>query len=356
IDYFYNIEYNKSRNDETSYIICFLLEAMMIRWIFGILAGMLIMISVLFGQLVFNLGHGSDNTEPENKPDYHLQILIQDTDEYFWTLFKEGAKAAEEELGLYVEFVPVSQNNTTTLRSVVEMGTNAGVDGIALQAADSQETIDIINTAKEQGVDIITFENGNYIIPETPMVGSNNYNIGSIAGNMAVSSVSGKGEVVVIINDAGTESDIPYQNLIIQGIIDSFSRYSTINISKVYTLNKDMFEVEKIVSNLMDDTKQTNLILCLDESSTPGVAQVLVDNNMVGDIKLIGYGVMPQTVDYIKRGVIYGTVVPNSYEIGYQTVKQLTKRIQGEQISDSISTELYTIDSYNVNQYLDALE
>ncbi|MDF2608816.1 MAG: sugar transporter substrate-binding protein [Lachnospiraceae bacterium] len=328
----------------------------MIRWIFGILAGMLIMISILFGQLMFTIGNRPESEEPKVEPEYHLQILIQDTDEYFWTLFKEGAKAAESELGLYVEFVSVSQKNVEDLKSIVEMGTIAGVDGIALQAADSEQTIAVIKEAKEQGVEIITYENGNYIIPETPMVGSNNYNIGSIAGDMAVNAANGEGEVVVIINDAGNESDIPYQNLIIQGIIDSFSRYSTMNVNKIYTLNKDMFEVEKIVSNIIAGTDPVDLIVCLDESSTPGVAQVLVDNNMVGDIQLIGYGVMPQTIDYIKRGVIYGTVVPNSYEIGYQTVKQLTKNVQGEQISDSVSTELYTIDADNVNYYEEKLK
>jgi ribose transport system substrate-binding protein len=328
----------------------------MLKWIFGILSGMLIIISILFGQLMFNIDSKSQDAEPKDVPDYHLQVIIQDTDEYFWTLFKEGAKAAEEEFGVYVEFVPVSHRNVDDLRKVEEMGTIAGVDGIALQAADSKQTIDIIEEAKKQGVDIITYENGNYIIPDTPMVGSNSYNIGSSAGDMAVTATNGQGKVVVIINDGGNDSDIPYKNLIIQGIVDSFSRYSTINVNEIYTLNKDMFEVEKFVSTIISGSEKVDLILCLDEKSTPGIAQVLVDNNMVGDIQLIGYGVMPQTLDYIKRGVIYGTVFPNSYDIGYNTVKQLTQSIKGKQISDSVSTELHTINAENVDEYTEELE
>lgn len=60
---------------------------------------------------------------------------------------------------------------------------------------------------------------------------------------------------------------------------------------------------------------------------------------------------MPQTLDYINRDVIYGTVYPNSYDIGYNTVKQLTQLFKGKQISDFISTELYTIDAKNVKDY-----
>ena len=309
------------------------------------------MISVMFGQLMMNVDNKKEEKKPATKPEYHLQVIIQNTNEYFWTSFQEGAKVAEEECGVYVEFVTVSQRDTNLLKEVVEMGVNSGVDGIALQAADLEQTQDIIEKAMKQGVKLLTYENDSFIIPNTPMVGSNSYSIGSIAGEMAVEASDGIADVVVIINNAGDQGEVKYKNLIVQGILESFSKYSTININNIYTLNSDMFEAEKIASSIISDTKKVDLIICLDERSTPGVAQVFVDNNKVGDIRLIGYGVMPQTLDYIERGVIYGTVCPNAYEIGYNTVKQLTKSLNGEQISDYISTELYTIDTNNVNQY-----
>jgi len=328
----------------------------MLKWIFSILIGMLLMISIMFGQLLINGENKIEEKGATVNPDYHLQVIIQNTNEYFWTYFQEGAKAAEEEFGVYVEFVTVSQRDTNLLKEAVEKGVNAGVDGIALQAADLELTQDIIEEAKEQGVALLTYENDNFIIPNTPMVGSNSYSIGSIAGDMAVEVSGGVADVVVIINNAGDQGDVQYKNLIVQGILQSFSKYSTINITDIYTLNSDMFEAEKIASSIISDTKKVDLIICLDEKSTPGVAQVLVDNNKVGDIKLIGYGVMPQTLDYIERGVIFGTVCPNAYEIGYYTVKQLTQSLKGEQISDYTSTKLYTIDAHNVNEYNQDME
>ena len=93
----------------------------------------------------------------------------------------------------------------------------------------------------------------------------------------------------------------------------------------------------------MADYPEVNQILCMEESITPGIAQSLVDNNQVGRIQLIGYGLTPQTVDYIRKGVIYGTVCPDAYEIGYESVRQLCRAMEGQQISDSISTDLYTL-------------
>jgi ribose transport system substrate-binding protein len=325
----------------------------MLKGIFGTLIGMLLLIAVMFGQLMINVDNKAAEKEPVEKPDYHIQIIVQNTDEYFWTLFQEGAKAAEKEFGAYVEFVKIPQRDTKYLQETVEMGVNAGVDAIALQAADSEETLAIIEGATKQGLVLLTYENDDFIIPNTPMVGSNSYSIGNIAGDMAVDASGGSANVAVILNDSGEQSDEQYKNLIVQGILESFSPYGTIQIDKIYTINADMFEAEKIATTIISELDKVDMIICLDERSTPGVAQVLVDSNMVGDIKLIGYGVAPQTLDYIDRGVIYGTVCPKAYDIGYYTVKQIASSLKGEQISDYVSTDLFTINKKNMFLYED---
>jgi len=328
----------------------------MLKGIFGILIGMLLILSIMFGKLVISTDLKTEEKVSIENPKHHIQLIVQNTDEYFWTLFQEGAKAAEEEFGVYVELVTVAQRDTDDLTKAVEMGVNAGVDAIALQAADLERTQTIIEGAKEQGVAMLTYESKNFIIPSTPMVGTNSYSLGCTAGKMAVEASRGQANVAVIINNGGNQGDEQYKNNIVQGIMDSFSVYSTINIKYIYTINADMFEAEKLASSIIEDTNNVNFIICFDERSTPGIAQILVDNNKVGDIKLIGCGVMPQTLDYIKRGVIYGTVCPNAYEIGYSSVKQLAQSLNGEQISDYISTKLYTIDVNNVEQYNQKME
>lgn len=309
------------------------------------------MISVMFGMLMFGAMEEGEEKEADKKPAYHIQVLIQNTDEYFWTLFQEGAKVAGEESGVYIEFVKNSQRDTSFLRETVEKGVNAGVDGIVLQAADVEETGKVIEEAREQGVEIVTYENDNFNIPGVPVIGSNNFSTGRLAGKMAVEAANANANVVLIMNDTGEQEDTPYKNLLVQGIMESLSEYGSMNVTGVYTLNYKSFEAEKIVSRIISDKIDMDMIICFDEKSTPGVAQFLVDNNMVGDVKLIGYGVLPHTLDYIQRQVIYGTVCPDAYEIGYYSVKQMAKSLEGQQISDYTSSKLYVIDKNNVSKY-----
>lgn len=328
----------------------------MLKWIWGMLIAMLLMIAGMFMLLYYQTSQKPVEQGMSIEPKYHLQIIIQNTDEHFWNLFTDGALTASEEYGVYVEFVPVSQKNTLGIKEAVEKGIISGVDGIGLQPTDSSQTHLFIEEAKKKGIEVITYENYNYSITDTPMVGSNSYSIGTLAGDMAVNAINGIGEIAVIMNDSDDEGGLFYRNLIIQGIMESFQKNDSIQITEVYNINKDKFEAEKVASTIISEHKDINLIICLDERSTPGVAQVLVDNNLVGDVSLIGYGIMPQTLDYIKKGVIYGTVCPNAYEIGFNTVKQLTKSLEGEQISDYTNTELYTIDELNVMEYDNEIE
>jgi len=324
----------------------------MLKWLQMILIGMIAIIIIMFAQLFAKTGKKQEENISLQDPSHHLQIIIQNTDEYFWNLFKEGAQEAGEELGVYVEFVAVEGRSTSVIKEVVEKAVNSGVDGIGFQPPDGIETQEFIRAALEEGVSVITYENHNFNIINTPMVGSNSYSVGSLAGDMGVKATMGIGNVVVIITDSGEEGGLFYRNLIMQGIKESFSNYGALKIIDVYNINKDKFEAEKVASSIISEVKDVDLIICLDERSTPGVAQVLVDNNLVGDIGLIGYGMMPQTLEYLNKGVIYGAVCPNAYEIGYKTVEQLTLSLNQDQISDYTNTELYMIDSSNIAEYI----
>ena len=133
--------------------------------------------------------------------------------------------------------------------------------------------------------------------------------------------------------------------------MDALSDAPQIEVTQVYPVDVERFEVEKCTSQILEERPEVDLILCTGETSTPGVAQVLVDANRVGDICVIGYGAMPQTLDYIERGVIYGSVCPDAYQIGYQSVKQLCRMLDGETVSNSSNTGMYTVTKENLEQF-----
>lgn len=123
------------------------------------------------------------------------------------------------------------------------------------------------------------------------------------------------------------------------------------SVEQIYTLNTKMFEVEKLTTSILTDNPEIDLIICNDGENTPGVAEVVIDSGKVGNVRIIGYGTMPKTMEYIEGGVMYGTITADSYAIGYNTVMQLSDMCDGKQISEFLNTNIYTFTSKNIDEY-----
>lgn len=307
---------------------------------------MLLLVLVMFSNMVVNSENQFVSDKLDRVPEYHIQVIVQNSNENFWKNLKEGANVAAKELNVFVEFVPVSQTDAVTINTAVEKGIYANVDGLALQATES-DTIALIKTLSENEEQIVAFENFYYnvkSVPKVPVIGSNTYDIGSYSGEMAIQAIEEKKkdqdekiEVGVILNNTNNKGNEGYNNSIVQGIMYSLVKGNVnLTMEHIYTLDNGMFEAQrKLKQDVLPDVKNNELdvIICTDEKMTPSVAKMLVDNNVAKDIVFIGYGDRGQTLDYIKRGVIYGVLCPDAYKTGYYTVKQLVEKIKGEPIS-----------------------
>jgi ribose transport system substrate-binding protein len=322
------------------------------KGIFASLAVAFLAIAVLFFNLYGTVNNVAIENQADKKPKYHIQVITQNSDEHFWTMFKRGATAAGTDLNTYVEFVDVAQKDVDTSIQAVEKAIFSNVDGIAFQGQDINRTSAVLKAAKAKNIAALTFENELSYIPDVPTVGSNLYDIGQKEGSLGVEACKGKANAVLIVNGTGNQSS-EYKNLKLQGIMDVFSKNPGISVKAVYSLSAGMFETEKLMSKILAQNPKVDLIVCTDERNTPSIAQTIVDNNRVGDISIVGYGAMPQTLKYIGgRGVIYGTVCPDAYNIGYDTVSQLFAILNGNQVSESLNTELFAINRANVDKFM----
>ncbi|MDF2821146.1 MAG: sugar transporter substrate-binding protein [Clostridiales bacterium] len=320
------------------------------KFIFGTLTAGLIILTILLGSLYLYSRENSINDNITADPKYHVQIITQSSKDHFWTTLKKGALKAAEELNIYVEFVNTNQKNVDEALEAADKAVLSNVDGFALQAPERERTSKIIDLAIESNIKVVTFESDNYNLTNIPSVCSNSYDIGMMAAETCASFID-SGKVAVII-DASNDAEVStYKNNKLQGIIDKLNDYSMIEMGPVYTLNSEMFEVDKLVTKILEDNPDINAIICTDEISTPGVAQVLVDSNRVGDIVVIGYGAMPQTLEYIERGVISATIYPDAYNIGYKTVYQLYDALENKPVEFYTTTSVSIITKDNMKDF-----
>ena len=325
-------------------------QRVIMKYTYSALVLALIVLTVLLVNLFVSFNNKADTFVPQTEPAYHFVIITRDNSDPFWTKFKNGATEAGAQNNILVEFVDISHKDAALTADAVERAILSDVDGIALQPYDVEKTSAALKKARDSGISALTFENDVFYIPEIPTVGSTSYEIGYQAGEMAAEASDGKAKIAVLANDPGVQDSKQYNNIKMQGLLEAISKYPEMSVEQMYTLDTKMFEVDKLTTSIITEKPEIDLIVCSDSENTPGVAQVIIDSVKVGNVKIIGYGAMPKTIEYIGGGVIYGTITPDSYNIGYNTVNQLAEMCGGKQISEFLNTDIYTFTSGNLEK------
>lgn len=337
----------------------------MTRSIFSILMAIIITMMILFIQLIGNYRNNSVVDAQLQQPRYHLQIFVRDSQGYSADEFKKGANMAAETYNVFVEFVEYSENDTELLAKLADQAIYSSVNGVAMQIDDTKLYKEVVGKLLESQVSVVAYESEYYaerIITESGFeeahvvqtAGSNSHNLGALAGELALSAADGDVSAAVILSMATEEDDYLYRNNIILGIQSAFDDYedSIGHVTTVYNQGNDLFQAEKIMREILDEHPDINTVICFDEQYTPAITQVLVDDNKIGDINVIGYGILPQTLNYIQRDVIYGTICPDSYGIGYDTVESLVEALEGITVSDTKYRQAAKVTNANVDDYL----
>lgn len=178
----------------------------------------LILLIAMLANLFISFNDETGEFIPQSPPLYHFVIITQDNNDPFWVRFKSGATAAGAKQNIFVEFVDVSHKDAALTADVVERAILSDVNGIALQPFDIEKSLTAVEKVQEAQISAIIFENNVFYIPDIPTVGSNSYEIGYAAGEMAATASGGKAKIAFMANDPGLEDSKQYNNIKLQGL------------------------------------------------------------------------------------------------------------------------------------------
>ena len=89
--------------------------------------------------------------------------------------------------------------------------------------------------------------------------------------------------------------------------------------------------------------------------NTPMILSALRSGGMTGKVKVVGFDEHEETLQGIRDGAVFGTIVQQPYEFGYRSVELLTQIARGEEIAVPESGLIFvphrTINSENVQQF-----
>lgn len=276
---------------------------------------------------------------------YHFYFIGQNSVDPFWNEIKKGAEDAAKDYNVAVEFKFPKFTNKQEELQYLDIATTSNVDGIVTHGYNDEEFTNLINTAYSKEIPVVTIDNDSENSDRKSFIGANSYMLGLEAGKLMARATGGKANIAIIINN---DYDSTSHNLKINGFLSAIKGYPDIKLENVYSSKMGILSAEEITQSIITDNKNIDAIYTTTSVDTLGSAQLIVDFNKAGDIKLIGYGDTDEILRYIDKNIVYGTVVSDGYKMGYESIKALSEIKENKVVSSKIDTGLKVITKDNL--------
>ena len=275
-----------------------------------------------------------------------LVVMYQTSDDFMQKFRQEIYRQAEEK-HILIDFVNVEDISEAI--DSINTAVAAKVDGIIAQGIYDAEYIKAINRAIEKGITVEFVYTDARGTDRAYFVGFNAYDYGKMASRSVIEQLPWEGGNVALMiqNFTGDEKDIT-SSLFIEGFKSIFDKNPKMKLVDILRTSYDLFSAEDMTYEILSRHPDIDAIVCTSEKDVFGAAQVIIDLNRVGNIKLIGAGVSEDIIRYIKLGVISASFDMNPELMSEKCIEVMT----GDKVSsDFIEIPIKKVTAANVINY-----
>lgn len=281
---------------------------------------------------------------------YHFAVILHDTDEPYWKEIESGIKNSAEKMNAYAEisYTTGSDEYRDTLK-YIDMAISSKVDGIITHAYDTAEFSDKIGQAYQNGIPVVTIDTDCPKSKRISFIGTNDFELGRMAGKEVNESESCHGSVAIVMNVNDNKRN-DNGSLIVSGFKSEFKNEDA-KIKVIGTNDQEIIGAKDVLQKIINNNKDVDTIVCTSINDTIGIAQQLVDYNKVGSYTVLGYGGTDDILNYVKKGIVFKTLVPNSEIIGSKSMECMHEIKERGTASPYILTDINIVGSNNADKW-----
>ncbi len=240
----------------------------------------------------------------------------------WYDVVKAGAeKAIEEfkergvEIKMQWDAPPVAE--ITDHMKKIEANISARPDGLAIACLDPATNTQLINDAINAGLNVMTFDTD---APESlrPLyVGhAGNFQDGYDLGEYLAKIIDYKGKVGILNGTLTAPNHVER----VQGFKEAMKQYPDIEIVFEQPDNDDLQKAVDLTENALQAHPDLVGMFCCNASNPIGAARAIKNAGKVGQVHIAGMDDLPETLQFIKEGVIDVVKAQRQWEIGYWSI------------------------------------
>ena len=288
---------------------------------------------------------GPLRVEPVNKPLKNKKIaLIAFANNPYWEPVQDGAKAANDKLsalGAKVDYIVAGANlDVPTVVTAIEGAVTQGYDAIGVVSL-AEGACPAIQSAVKQNVVVATFIIEGACAEKSGSLffyGMDNQAAGAAAADAMVKAIGDQGEVAIITGSYGVESQEKRRNG-----FETQMKQKYPNIKVVGSVeNKDDAGVALSQANDFMTAHPDLKGIYVTAGGPFGAAQAVEQAGK--NVKIVSYDLVPQTLEFVQKGVIAATLGGDAFGDSYNTAMLLFNNLaDGAEPAEYFQKEPYGI-------------
>lgn len=259
----------------------------------------------------------------------------------FWVIAAAGVEAAARDFDVDCE-VHMPIDSAAGQKSIVENLLAAGVDGIAISPIDDAGQADLLAEAYQRTA-LITHDSDGPEESRLCYVGMDNYEAGRAVGGLVKEALPEGGSVMLFIGRLEQANGRDRRQGVIDELLDRErqpGRFDPPNARLegeryvILDTRTDQIERARAKANAEDALAlypDLDCMVGLFAENPPACLEALSEAEKLGQVQVVGFDEHEDTLQGILDGHVYGTVVQQPYEYGYQSVRILAAYLRGEE-------------------------
>jgi ribose transport system substrate-binding protein len=235
----------------------------------------------------------------------------------YWQEAHAGFKDAAHTIGVKADFTGPGAYSPEEELKAFQDAVAARPAGILVSPTRAKLFQDAIDSAVRAGIPVICVDSDSPESRRILFIGTDNYRAGVESAHRMANLLHGSGRILLITILAQFNL-----NERLRGVLETFGQ-QPIEITEVIDDEGDPSKAEAQVAAILDRKEKIDGILCLEASGGTGAAKVLQRLALSGKIPIVAMDKDPDTLDWIKKGVVSATVAQKPYAMSYYGVKFL---------------------------------
>ena len=272
-----------------------------------------------------------------------IALVVSTLNNPYFVSLADGAKAKAKELG-YNLVVLDSQNDTAKELSNVEDALNQNVKALLLNPVDSAAARAAVREAEAQKVPVLTLDRSAKGVTVTSHIASDNVAGGKLAGELIVKELNGKGNVVELQGQPGTDAARDRST----GFRQALAAAPGLKIVASQPANFDRTQGLNVMENILQAHPKVDAVFAADDEMALGAIKAIQAARL--KVVVVGFDGTPDAIAAVKNGTMVATIAQQPSLIGSLGVEEADKVIKGQSAPASIPVALKVIDKKSLGE------